>query len=205
MINIKEFRRALKAAIEGPEVKKVSWGGRHEFNVKKVRISKTADGLLIDGEDGRHISRHRTWRPDDQVYYTCKVRKDGTVADLRISIKSSEDILKEWFETAGKIAALVLVILQSTQKAKEDGVNDPLEQAEPTSTSLELLDGDWEGDAEMLIANIIAYAVANEMPEVAEGRIPQRGPRPSDAMPNPVIPYADLTRFRNFRDSRPSA
>lgn len=161
-VNLKGFRKALSAALDGPNVKDVEWTKfGHDFNVKKVEITKTSDGLFIGGSKDHHISRRKRWRPDDQVFYNCQVTKDGEVKDLEISIKSSTDILKEWFKTAGEIVAIVIAIIGALK-------SDDLGAAEPTPSSLALLDGDWEGDAEFLIANIIAFATARHLPELAK-------------------------------------
>lgn len=192
MIRIEGFRRALKSAIDGPSTKDVRWtSNNHDFNVKKVKITKTQAGLEIDGTDGKHISHRKRFRPDDQVFYKCNVAKDGTVSDLEINITSTADILKEWFETAGKIAAVVSAILGGASQLKEDDASDPFDDAQPTPASLELLDGDWEGDVEMMIANIVSFAVAAEMPEVT------RAAGVDVAVP-PIV-FTDLQRFQLFR------
>ncbi|MBW3579167.1 MAG: hypothetical protein KY462_15820 [Actinobacteria bacterium] len=162
MINREGFQKAMKAALDGPELKDVEWTKfGHDFNVKKISVSKTSDGLKIDGGDGRHLSHRKRFRPDDQCFYTCRVTKDGEVEDLEINIKSTMDILKEWFETAGEILAIVGLIITM-------GKEDTVTKFEPVPSSLELLDGDWESDAEFLIANIIAYATARHLPELGK-------------------------------------
>lgn len=167
MVNREGFRKALKAALDGPELKDVEWTTfGHDFNVKQVRVTKTSDGLLIDGGDGRHISHRKRFRPDDQVFYKCRITEEGEVKDLEVNIKSTADILKEWFKTAGEIIAIVGAIV-GAGKADEFG------DVEPIPSSLELLDGDWEGDVEFLIANIIAVATARNMPKLAEKKSPK--------------------------------
>lgn len=188
MIKLDGFRRALKAALDGPEVKDVEWTKfGHDFNVKKAAIKKTANGLSIDGTDGHHISHRLKWRPDDQIYYKCRVTPQGKVEDLEVNIKSSLDILKEWLKTAGEVIGIVggLIALSKSDAAG----NVDLEKAEPTPASEELLDGDWKSDVEFLIANIINYAVAREMPEVANkpGPLPSFGTSIQTFRVNPAI------------------
>lgn len=162
MVKMEGFRRALKAAIEGPSIKDVEWtSDGHDFNVKKIKVSKTNGILTINGGDGHHISHRLRFRPDDQVFYSCKVNQNGQVEDLEINVKSSTDILKEWFETAGTIIGVIGAIVGA-------GKSDSIDDAEPTPSSIELLDGDWKSDAEFLIANIITYAAMKHMPELKQ-------------------------------------
>jgi hypothetical protein len=161
MVKSDGFRRALKAAVDGPDLKNVEWTSfGHDFNVKKVVVTKTANGLTIDGSDGHHISHRKSFRPDDQIFYKCRVTPQGKVEDLEINIKTTAAILKEWFETAGEIISVVALIASA-------GKADQIDNAEPTPASVELLDGDWESDVDFMIANIISYVTAREMPEVA--------------------------------------
>ncbi len=180
MIKQENFRRALKAALDGPQAKDVEWTSNgHDFNVKKAHISKVAGELLIDGTDGHHLSHRLRFRPDDQLFYKCRVAPSGDVRSLEINVKSSVDILKDWFETAGKIAAVAGTILGAGQQATGDGTGKAdkvdLDKATPTPSSIELLDGDWRSDAEFLIANIITYATLREFPELATRPAPIAG------------------------------
>ena len=46
MVRMEGFRRALKAALDGPDIKDVEWTTfGHDFNVKKVKVTKTSDGM----------------------------------------------------------------------------------------------------------------------------------------------------------------
>ncbi len=169
MINTIDFRRALKAALVGPSIKDVQWTKNgHDFNIKKVSIEKTADGIIIDGKKGRHISHRKSFRPDDQVYFHCIVGKDGKVKDLDINIKSTTDVLKEWFDTAGDIISVIVAIGQLASAAKADEGGLDFNKVEPTPSSISMLDGDWESDVDFMIANIITYAAMIHLPSLAK-------------------------------------
>ncbi|MGH9894819.1 MAG: hypothetical protein ACREA0_23140, partial [bacterium] len=63
-MNLSNFEKAMKAAVEGPEVKKIKFE-KHEFNVKPVKIT---GGRVSGGVVKGHISHHLSWRDDDQVH-----------------------------------------------------------------------------------------------------------------------------------------
>ncbi|ERN41566.1 hypothetical protein KR51_00017840 [Rubidibacter lacunae KORDI 51-2] len=195
MIIQNNFRKALKAALDGPELKDVEWTKNgHDFNVKKARITKTSSGLIVDGTDGHHISHRLRFRPDDQLFYKCKVSATGDVSDLEINVKSSIDTLSDWFETAGKIIAIAGSVFGVAGKA--DKVN--LNTVEPTPSSVELLDGDWRSDAEFLIANIITYAALREFPEM--GKAPN--PIPDFTLKTTVVRPEIVAAFNEKRIRR---
>lgn len=161
---INGFRRAMAAALDGPSIKDVEWSSfGHDFNVKKVAVTRTSDGVTIDGGDGRHISHRLPWRPDDQIYYKCRVTRDGKVEGLEMNIKTSWETLQEWFGTAGDILGVAALVA---------GKADQASMREPTPSSIELMDGSWKGDAEFLIANIITAAALREMPELGKVEVP---------------------------------
>lgn len=184
-VNIEGFRRAMKAAMDGPELKDVEWSSHdHHFNVKKVAVKKTDDGIEINGRDGHHISHRLAWRPDDQVYFQCRVTKDGKVEGLEVNVKTSWDTLKEWFETAGKIIGVAAMVA---------GKLDASGSHEPTPSSADLMDGSWKGDVEFLIANIITAVAIREMPDLGKVSVPDFSFMTS--VVNPKI----LTRFHEAR------
>jgi len=185
-VKIEGFRRAMQAALEGPDIKDVEWSSfGHDFNVKRVVVKKTASGVEIDGSEGHHISRRRRWRPDDQMYFSCKVTREGKVEDLNVSIKTSWDTLKAWFETAGKILGVAAAIA---------GKVDEAEVLDPTPSSIELLDGTWEGDAEFLIANIIAVSALRAMPEIGQISVPDFSRMSVVVNPTIVASFHDIRR-----------
>jgi hypothetical protein len=189
MVKMEGFKRALRAAIEGPSTKDVEWTSNgHDFNVKKIEVSKSNGILTINGGEGHHISHRLGFRPDDQVFYSCKVNQNGQVENLEINVKSSTDILKEWFETAGTIIGVIGAIVGA---AKSDSIDD----AEPTPSSIELLDGDWKSDAEFMIANIITYAAIKHMPELKQ----KPHPTPNFTESVLVVSPSILATFRAAR------
>jgi hypothetical protein len=149
-VNQAQFTRAMKAALEGPEVKKVK-PERHEFNVKPIKVEKLADGLKIIGEDGHHISHHLSFRPDDQVRYTAMVNNDGVLQSLDVKVKSSWEQIKE----LGSLAAAIVGFFASAKA--DDAALSPI-----PGTEL-LLDGKWRGEADFLIANIVAHAARKHL------------------------------------------
>lgn len=160
-VKLDGFRAAMRAALEGPEKKDVEWTKfGHDFNVKKVDVKRNGDTIEIDGQDGHHISHRLRFRPDDQVFYKCRVKSDGTVENLEVNIKSSLDVIKQWFEIVGKLADIL---------SKDDGKSDSFDTITPAPGTEELIDGEWRGDAEFLIANIIAFAAAREFPNLKNG------------------------------------
>lgn len=172
MINHIDFRSALKAALVGPSIKNVEWTKNgHDFNIKKVSIKETDEGLVIDGKDGKHISHRRSYLPDDQVYFYCIVDKDGKIKELDVNIKSTAEVLKEWFKTAGEIISVIVVIATAAKadSAKADSSSAiDFDTVEPTPSSIVMLDGDWESDVNFMIANIITYATLMHYPELAK-------------------------------------
>lgn len=163
-VKTKGFERAMRAALDGPDIKDVEWSRHgHDFNVKRVVVRNVARGIEIDGSDGHHISHRLAFRPDDQVYYKCTVTRDGKVENLEINVKTSWDTLKEWFADGLKILGAAAAIA-----AKADGPA----AFEPVPASTALLDGSWKGDAAFLIANVISAATLRAMPELGKATLP---------------------------------
>lgn len=197
-VKVEGFRKALKAALNGPELKDVEWSkDGHDFNVKQVVVKQEGDGLKIDGSEGHHISHRLRFRPDDQVFYTCRVTKEGKVEDLQVNVKSSFDTLEEWVEKAGPLLALLGGVVSGAADTVSVGPN--LANADPVEESLKLLDGSWKGDANFLIANVISYATAIHLPKAKESGI--------SARVNPVLfgtARGATTRRGQVRDHRRS-
>lgn len=186
-IKIDGFRRAMKAALDGPSIKDVEWSSfGHDFNVKKVLVTRTSNGITIDGTDGHHISHRLKYRPDDQFYYKCRVTKDGKVEGLEVNIKTSWDVLEEWFKTGGEILSVIGLIAKADQVSALD----------PTPSSIELMDGKWKGDAEFLVANIIARVAEREMPEL------KTTPKPEFSLLTAVVHPTIMTRFHEAMERR---
>lgn len=153
-LNTAQFQKAMKAALDGPEAKKIK-PEKHEFNVKKVRIVTTAGGIEVDGSSGHHISHHRSLRPDDQIFFRCKVDKSGAVRDLDINFDES------WANAF--LRKLSEEILDRLFGEKSD---TPMAHV-PAKDSEKLLDGSWQGEAKFLIVNIIVHAAARHLPGVS--------------------------------------
>jgi hypothetical protein len=73
---------AIHAALKGPEKKKIKVA-RHEWNVKKIDITRDGGVLVVDGRSGHHISHHRAWVPDDQIYFGFAIGQDGSSSVTR--------------------------------------------------------------------------------------------------------------------------
>ncbi|HET6395294.1 MAG TPA: hypothetical protein VFF91_00465 [Pseudoxanthomonas sp.] len=93
--------------------------------------------------------------------------------------------MKAWFETAGKILGVAAAIA---------GKVDEAEVLDPTPSSIELLDGTWEGDAEFLIANIIAVSVLRAMPEIGQISVPDFSRMSVVVNPTIVASFHDIRR-----------
>ena len=164
-VNTAQFQKAMNAALDGPEVKKIK-PDKHEFNVKKVRVESDANGIVIHGDKGHHISHHLTLRDDDQVYFSARVDKTGAVSELSVNIDRS------WANRG--VALLADAVLDRLIGKKSDGGATTA----PAKDSEKLLDGSWEGEAKFLIANIIVHAAARHLPGVtvtAPGSVPVSG------------------------------
>jgi hypothetical protein len=162
--NQKQFERAMKAALQGPQVKELKLA-KHEFNVKPIRVETVQNGIKIFGDDGHHISHCLAWRADDQVYYSCQVTKEGKIKDLEVSIKTSIEIMQEWVK---KIGAIVTLFASASGESgdKADSNAKMIADKKPIRGTEDLMDGSWEGEANFLIANIIVYAAAKHLPGV---------------------------------------
>ena len=150
-VNLDHFSRAMTAALQGPEVKKIK-PERHEFNVKPIAFERFATGLKIIGTDGHHISHHLRFRSDDQVFYRATLDSAGDVqGHLDINIKST------WTRLDG-----VVGFVDGLRMTKAD---TPFLAPAPGTEAL--LDGSWEAEARFLIANIVAHAAVKHLPRTA--------------------------------------
>ncbi|MEM6693137.1 MAG: hypothetical protein AAF626_00545 [Pseudomonadota bacterium] len=70
-----------KAVVESKQTKKVKVSG-HEFNIKPVKVIRTAFGYTVNGQ----LSHHLGWRKDDQYYFTIHIDRNGTIIDLQEKI-----------------------------------------------------------------------------------------------------------------------
>jgi hypothetical protein len=124
----------VQAALLGPEVKALKYL-KHEFNVKKAKITDRVTGITkIEGQ----ISHYRLFRPDEQFYYSIE-KKDGKITKAEFRIER-DDIAPY----AGKLGGHLPVM----------GIAQD-EIAAAVSKLGQKLDGSWEAEAEL-----IAYSIA---------------------------------------------
>ena len=127
---------ALRAALQGPERKKLRIFG-HEFNVKPITdISSVAESTVISGQ----LSHHLSVVGDDQVYYTI-VKKNGAVIsiDRKINRGGWTPILAPIVSAVGGYFGLPI---------------PPEDVAEVGRLLGNIVDGSWESVADYLIAQI---------------------------------------------------
>ncbi len=134
------FEDAMNAALKGPEQKKIKIFD-HYFNVKPVEILREGSTATIVG----HISHHLSWRPDDQVYYVI-VKEKGVIKHMKVDINR------------GGFAPIAAPIISSLT-TYYGGVAIPPDQIESVGRSLgRVIDKNWEGASQFLIANIALRA-----------------------------------------------
>ena len=146
--------KAVNAAANGPEIKKLNVGG-HEFNVKKAAVTGTSRDTTIAGQ----ISHHLTARPDDQVYYTIK-KSSGRVQSVEIKIARGG--LTRYVSYASRLA--------------NSYVNTAIPAAQIESFLRELgrsVEGSWESSADLIVA---AIALNFNPWRPPDGTPPPRGP-----------------------------
>ncbi|MDG5490724.1 hypothetical protein [Psychroserpens sp. SPM9] len=155
---------ALSGGLQIKGIKFTSW--KHEFNIKAVHFEYLEDGIKINGNKKHHISHHRSFKTDQQVYYAAKVKNNGEIEGIWVNNESSTIILKNWFETFD-LRAIVKIITQDG--FQYELLSSPIfwPQIEAAANTDLLLDGTWRGDVECLIANILIYAAVCKMPEIA--------------------------------------
>ena len=90
------IEKALKAAMEGPEVKDLNVFG-HDWNVKKAAVEKSGDTITVVGQ----ISHNVRFSSDDQIHYEFVFEKEKIV-------KSNINIdQKGWASIAGKVIGVI--------------------------------------------------------------------------------------------------
>lgn len=127
---------AVKAAIEGPEKKKLKVFDHH-FNVKPVEIHREENRTIING----HISNHLRFRRDDQIYF--RIIKNGNKV-----LKIERDINRGgWAGIAAPIVSAAGTYLTGTPipPGEVENIGRALGKA---------VDGSWEGACDAIIANI---------------------------------------------------
>jgi len=158
MVNKTNFERAMKAALDGPTVKKLKLE-RHEFNIKKV----TRNGNRWSGQ----ISHHLNWRDDDQVNYSFTVSAGKTSISLDkvdISIDAS------WMNNAGDVLVDIGIGYMTksyaawlaSSAAQLARLFDDAEETLFQQNQRLLLDGSWQGEAKFMVANIAGRVALRE-------------------------------------------
>ncbi|HEX8930332.1 MAG TPA: hypothetical protein VGA45_15560, partial [Actinomycetota bacterium] len=92
-VNQANFEKAMHAALQGPEVKKLRLE-KHEFNVKPVSITRTSEGMRVKGQ----ISHHLSFRDDDQYHYSFTVAAGRQVAIEDVEVDVDRSILSSVFK-----------------------------------------------------------------------------------------------------------
>ncbi len=154
------LRKAVNAALAGPEAKKLEVNG-HKFNVKKASVMTVGDMVTVKGQ----ISHHLTLRPDDQMYYTIK-KSNGKVTSVEIKIE------------AGGVSKYVGKLVKHV-------TNIPFSDSGSEAILRRLgglIDKGWEDASELIVA-AIAVKVNDGGPIVRDQRTP--APRPV-SRPRPV-------------------
>ncbi len=145
-----DLERAIQAALEGPEIKKLKIHD-HRFNVKPLEIRiKEENGTKTVTATG-HISHHLSLRPDDQIHYTIVIH-DGRL----MNVLDADHIIIDRGGLAGLAGPAGAAI------AGAFGV--PLSPETITDAGRaagKLIDGSWEGACRFLIFNI-ALEVAHK-------------------------------------------
>ena len=171
--NEQELQRAIKAAIEGPDVEGIKFQD-HGWNVDKAVVTPSGQLITVDGSsDGDNISHRRSWARDDQIYYKVTVQ----VNQGHISLQG----LDVNINAGGLVATYLPVIkwiIEHWDEIKDifDGIfgGDNIETTVAqlrsnvgvTQLTDQILDGSWEAEARFLILNIALYATAQNLAAV---------------------------------------
>ena len=157
MVNRQNFEKALRAALEGPEVKKIKIE-KHEYNVKPVKVERRGAQLHVRGQ----ISHHLSWSDDDQVFYRFAVTPGQvlSIADIDIEIDGNfirSTMTAVWDGFLKK--ALIELLERKFEQAGQETFKLSVAQAtseQVVQESQKLLDGSWQREADFLIVNIAA-------------------------------------------------
>lgn len=197
-MNRDNFEKAMKAALKGPEVKKIKFDD-HEFNVKPVKITgNRATGTVVKGQFSHHLS----FRDDDQVYFEfnlvagqkitidqVKVEVDGSFMNKIIGdvVSSLWDALKDWLTKKGeeKLDFSTQKLATRPEEATEQIFQD----------AKSLLDGSWLGEAKFMIVNIAGRLAIQTAQVVYRETHPGPKPtKPTPTKPKPKLPKLPPTK-----------
>ncbi len=137
-----------KAVVKQKSTKRVRASRGHEFNIKKVSVSRTPTGYLAKGQ----LSHHLSFRKDDQYYYTIEINRSGVIT------RFDEKINRGGFTTT-----LLKLPVGELIKAKSKGKVD----AKTSKAGIEAagrwlgskLDGNWEAAARKIVV-VVGLQVA---------------------------------------------
>lgn len=140
-----QVETAIRAAFQGPEVKKIDIDGHH-FNVKPMHIQRPAPGHAFGV--GR-ISHHFANRPDDQIDYTLRI-VDGVAQKPEMTVDPGG-----WSAILQAIAIFIPDSWSESAGLNEGDIAESVKQAEM------LINGSWEGSLRYLLAVFTARLAAN--------------------------------------------
>ena len=149
----------IKAALQGPELKKVKISG-HEFNVKPVSYRVHNGEITVFGQ----LSHCLALRDDDQVWYT--FRKNGATlipSDTKKMVVKKQDggIIKTIEHLKG-----VVSIIASIYGVNSDKFFDTLSKQSGSLGFLDF-DGDWETAANGFLRDLAANVTVPAMPQIS--------------------------------------
>lgn len=160
MVNQAKFEKAMRAALDGPEVKKIKIKD-HEFNVKPVTLDRDGSTIDVKGQ----LSHHLTWRDDDQIHYQFTVVPGQvlSITDIEVNIDRSfmDRAIKVLWEEVLKEVLVELLKSKVEDELDDVPLSSALRVAQNSAESVyersqQLLDGSWEGEANFVIVNIAA-------------------------------------------------
>lgn len=161
----KSLDKALNATFNGPKKSKVKIG-KHEFNFKKVEITREKGRIFVNGNKGHQISHHLRFRPDDQIFYEFEISRLGKVENIEIKISKGSDKLRGWVKKAKEILEFISAVKEMSDgggNAKADGGDGDvgkLVRQVAAGKAEALLDGGWRSEALFVIANVMLMLIA---------------------------------------------
>jgi hypothetical protein len=183
MVSKATFEKAMKAALDGPEVKKIKFG-KHEFNVKKSTVTGSrVDGVQVSGR----ISHHRSFMDDDQVDYKARIQAGQAVTIDQIEFSIDRSFMNKF------LGDLVKVLVKFFAEKVEKGLSTQALATRPAEAeariyeeSKKLIDGSWEGEAKMLMVNIVGRQAIRQAQVVYRRTKPGGVKVPPKTMPLPT-------------------
>ncbi len=141
---------AVEAALQGPEKRDLRIGHR-SWNVKPAHMIRNGSMLRVEGNRGHHISRRRSWGPNDRYYYV--IEKEGSkLKNLDIDRSGG------WARTIAWIIDTWEEIEAERERLQQQGKSDAAAANEAAWKTRDLLDGSSRGIAAYVITNIALRA-----------------------------------------------